>query len=195
MVTAIVLAAGESRRMGRLKPLLPFGTRTVIETAVRSLKASPVDEILVVTGHQSGAIERTLESAPVRVVRNRDYRLGMLSSIQRGLAAAAPETDWFVFALADQPQLQPAVVASLLSAANAVPAAYIPTYGGRRGHPILIHARLRDEIANLDSGVGLRQLWEIHPDLVRLVPVQTDSILHDIDTPEDYARLLARQEE
>src|SRR5436190_24350199 len=96
MITAIVLAAGESRRMGRLKPLLPFGTRTVIETVVDSLRASPVAEILVVTGHQSEAIEAALAQAPVRVVRNPDYPRGMLSSVQCGVAAARPETIWFL---------------------------------------------------------------------------------------------------
>src|SRR5690348_9048116 len=118
MITAVVLAAGESRRMGRLKPLLPFGTGTVIETVVDSLRASPVDEILVVTGHQSEAIEAALAHAPARIVRNPDYRSGMLSSVQRGVAAAAPETTWYLLALADQPQLEPALVRHLLEAAN-----------------------------------------------------------------------------
>src|SRR5947209_15673244 len=103
MIMAIVLAAGESRRMGRLKPLLPFGTRTVIETVVDSLRASPVDEILVVTGYRSEAIEAALARAPARTVRNPDYARGMLSSVQCGVAAAAPATTWFLLALADQP--------------------------------------------------------------------------------------------
>src|SRR3954451_16093015 len=118
MITAIVLAAGESRRMGRLKLLLPFGTRTVIETVVDSLRASPVDEILVVTGHQSEVIEAALARAPARIVRNPDYRSGMLSSVQCGVAASAPETSWFLIALADQPQLAPALVRHLLAAAE-----------------------------------------------------------------------------
>src|SRR5690242_19117683 len=101
MVAAIVLAAGESRRMGQLKPLLPFGPRTVIETVVASLSASRVGEILVVTGHRSEEVEAALAQAPVRVVRNPDYRRGMLSSVQRGVAAAPAETTWFLVALAD----------------------------------------------------------------------------------------------
>src|SRR5947207_5164734 len=98
MITAIVLAAGESRRMGRLKPLLPFGPRTVIETVVASLSASRAGEILVVTGHRSEEVEAALAQAPARVVRNPDYRRGMLSSVQCGVAAAAPDTTWFLIA-------------------------------------------------------------------------------------------------
>ena len=139
--------------------------------------------------------EAALAQAPARVVRNPEYERGMLSSVQRGVAAAAPETTWFLIALADQPQLRPGTVARLLEAAEAGPGAYIPTYGERRGHPILLHGGFRDAIGRLDPEVGLRQLWTLHPEQVREVPVASESVLQDMDTPDDYARLLARQEE
>jgi len=118
----------------------------------------------------------------------------MLSSIQRGMAAAPPQTSWFLIALADQPQLRPAVVETLLRAAESGPGAYVPVYDGRRGHPILIHASLRAAIAGLDAEGGLRRLWAERPEIVRHVPVESDSVLHDMDTPEEYARLLTREE-
>ena len=194
MVTAIVLAAGESRRMGRLKPLLAFGKGTVIEAVVRSLKACPVDEILVVTGHRSPEIAAALATWNVHLVENPDYRAGMLSSIQRGVQAADPQTDWLILALADQPHIPPAVVEQLLAEAGQELGVLIPTFEGRRGHPILIHASCREEIAALPPEGGLRQLWAQRPELVRHIPVASPAVLQDMDTPEDYARLAPREE-
>src|SRR5262245_37290635 len=96
--TAIVLAAGESRRMGALKPLLPFGGSTVIETVAGTLLRCPLHEVIVVLGHRAEEIERQLARHPARVVRNADYLKGMLTSVQCGVAAADAQTDWFVIA-------------------------------------------------------------------------------------------------
>ncbi len=121
---------------------------------------------------------------------NPRYPEGMLTSIQAGIEAADATTEWFLIALADQPNVSPQVVNFLLSAAGDGPGAYIPTFEERRGHPILMHRSLRDRIAGLPPQAGLRELWRRHPDLVCHVPVDTPSILHDIDTPEDYERAL-----
>src|SRR5689334_14594664 len=100
-VTAIVLAAGESRRMGTLKPLLPYGSGTVIQAVVRSLKASPVDRVLVVLGHRADEIAASLAGEGVEIVLNPDYRDGMLTSVQSGAAAAPADMEWLVIALGD----------------------------------------------------------------------------------------------
>ena len=89
---AIVLAAGESRRMGSLKPLLPYGSGTVIQAVVRSLKASPVQPVLVVLGHRSEEIAAHLAGKGVEIVLNPRYPEGMLTSVQAGIAAAPPDT-------------------------------------------------------------------------------------------------------
>ena len=117
-VVAIVLAAGESRRMGTLKPLLPYGSGSVIQAVVRSLKASPAGPVLVVLGHRSDEIRSHLAGEGVEFVFNPRYREGMLTSVQAGAAAAPADTEWLVVALADQPSLQPSTVVQLLSAAR-----------------------------------------------------------------------------
>jgi molybdenum cofactor cytidylyltransferase len=195
MVTAIVLAAGESRRMGALKPLLPYGSATVLQTVVRSLKASPVDRVLVVLGHRSEEIAASLKGEGVETVFNPRYLDGMLSSVQAGIAAAPEETAWFVIALGDQPSLRPSTVTQLLNETrNGGTGIVVPSYSGRRGHPLLIHARYRGEIGALSGETGLRELVQRHPDAIRHVVVPDERVLSDMDTPEDYARELRRMD-
>jgi molybdenum cofactor cytidylyltransferase len=192
-ITAIVLAAGESRRMGALKPLLPFGNSTVIETVASSLLRCPIDTVLVVVGHRSEEIARQLAPYPVETVLNDDYAAGMLTSVQRGVAAAPADTEWFVIALADQPALDVAVTTSLIQQAReGTPGILVPTFDGRRGHPLLIHRRYREEIAALSPEIGLRELMRRHPDDVRHIAVAQDAILRDMDTPEEYQAEVAR---
>jgi CTP:molybdopterin cytidylyltransferase MocA len=180
--------------MGALKPLLPYGSGTVLQAVVRSLKASPVDEVLVVLGHRSEEIVPTLADEGARIVPNPRYAEGMLTSIQAGVAAAA-HADWLLIALGDQPWLRPATVSALLDAATGHAGIIVPSWGGRRGHPLLLHARYRREIATLDPAVGLRDLFRRHPEAVRYILVPDSEVLADLDTPEEYERAAARLRE
>jgi molybdenum cofactor cytidylyltransferase len=194
MRTAILLAAGESRRMGTLKPLLPFGIGSVIGQVVRSLQACPIDAVLVVVGHRGAEIAAHLASG-VSIVENPNYLQGMLSSVQAGVAAADPATTLFLIALADQPSIPPEVIRHLLDVFEAKrPGMLVPTFEGRRGHPLLIDARYRDEIATLDPTVGLRELLQRHPDDLLLAPVSFEAVIRDLDTREEYEAELARWE-
>lgn len=148
-------------------------------------------------GHRSDEIRAHLEATPegkgTQFVLNPRYPEGMLTSVQAGAAAAPADTDWFAIALADQPSLQSEVVTLLLAeAAKGGATLLVPSYDSRRGHPLLIHARHREEIAALDPALGLRELMRRHPDQLRHVVVPTDTVLHDMDTPEDYQRELKR---
>ena len=197
MVTAIVLAAGESRRMGRPKALLPFGKRSVIATVVHCLSRCPIDDLIVVAGPHATALaeelgERSGSGNPSpRLVLNDRYAEGMLTSVQAGIAAASPETRLFLIALVDQPMIDPEVVAPLIEVArSAGERIVIPTFEGRRGHPLFLPAGLAAEVSTLSAGIGLRELMQRHPEAVLHVPVASDTILRDIDTPEDYEREL-----
>jgi molybdenum cofactor cytidylyltransferase len=131
----------------------------------------------------------------LRLVLNDRFAEGMLTSVQCGLAAAPAETRWFVIALVDQPMIDPAVVTQLLDAARSTDARILlPSFEGRRGHPMLLCADLAPEVFALSGGIGLRELMQRHPDAVLHVPVANDTILRDIDTPEDYERELRRFE-
>jgi len=189
-VAAIVLAAGESARMGQPKPLLPWDRgQTVIEAIVARLVALRLAEIVVVTGHQAADVARAVAWLPVRVVHNPDYRQGgMISSVQAGLRALSPEIAACLVVMGDQPALNARVIDQVLLAyARGRGEIVAPEYEGRRGHPVLFDSRYWPELLALQEGAP-RDVIARYPDRLHLVPVSDDSILRDIDTPQQYRR-------
>lgn len=187
-VGAIVLAAGESRRMGKQKVLLPFAGSTVIEHILNELRAGGIEDIVVVTGKYPDAVKTQLVSAKVRIAHNADFESGMLSSVRVGLRAA---TDWdgACIVLGDQPSIRRETVSNLLDAfdGNAI---MRPVFDGRGGHPIIIPRRYIPEVLTGFDDIGLRGLLERHKDAVHSVPIGHESILRDMDYPDDYQREL-----
>jgi molybdenum cofactor cytidylyltransferase len=187
MIWAIVLAAGESRRMGQPKLLLPFGGKTVIEAVLDSVKASPAGRILVVVGAEAAPVEDKAKKYGALVTINPDYRSGMLSSVQCGFLQLPPEAEAALVFLADQPAIKPCVAEALVKAFKDTSRGIIvPIFDRRRGHPVLISTQYRTEIGTLDREVGLRQLLDRHPQDILEIPVDDPAVLRDLDTPEDY---------
>jgi molybdenum cofactor cytidylyltransferase len=193
-LAGIVLAAGESRRMGQPKQLLPFGERTILERVVDTLLTAGVGEVVVVLGHLADRVRAVLGDRPVTVVVNELYRQGMLSSVKCGVHAIGAGYDAVLFALGDQPHIEGAVVSEVMRAYRAGNAGIvIPRYGDKKGHPIIINLRkYREAIVNLPEDTGLNALMQAHADDVRLIDVATEDIIRDIDVPDDYTRELAR---
>jgi molybdenum cofactor cytidylyltransferase len=198
MISAIVVAAGLSTRMGQLKQLLPYGEHTVIEQVVSVLLASPVDEVLVVTGHERGAVETALAKWPIKTVFNADYAEGeMLSSVQVGLRAVATEGEAALLAVGDMPAIEGDVVAHLIQAYRAAGNnfVYIPSYQMRAGHPVLVPRPYWGAILSLPKGDTLRSVLRAESTRVQWVVVDTPSVLRDMDTPADYQRELGLRQE
>jgi molybdenum cofactor cytidylyltransferase len=193
-LAGIVLAAGESRRMGRPKQLLPFGEGTILERVVDTLLTAGVGEVVVVLGHLADSVRATLGDRPVRTVVNESYRQGMLSSVKCGVSAIGVGYDAVLFALGDQPHIEYTVVSEVMRAYRTGQAGIvIPRYGVKKGHPIIINLhKYREAIVNLPEDMGLNALMQEHADDVRLIDVATDDIIRDIDVPDDYTRELAR---
>lgn len=190
MISAILLAAGESRRMGEFKQLLRFAGKTFVECCADHLLASRIDELIVVTGHREADVRRALGARAVRLAHNDEYRDGMSSSVKRGVAAVSPGARAILIALVDQPQIDTAIINRVIAESEKRPSRIvIPTYGGRHGHPVLIDFTLRDELLSFDSSQGLRQVIHAHATEVAHVEVATDTVLMDFDYPEDYQRL------
>jgi molybdenum cofactor cytidylyltransferase len=190
VIWAIVLAAGESSRMGRQKLLLPFGDTTVAGAVVRAAQASRAERVLVVVGADRAAVRAGLGPLGAPFAVNAHYQLGMLSSIQAGVKALPEKARATVIVLGDQPFLAPRVIDEVIEAYRVSrKGIVVPTFQRRRGHPVLIDLKYRDEILALDPVEGLRALMIAHADEILEVEVGDANILRDLDTPEDYAGL------
>lgn len=186
---AVVLAAGMSSRMGQHKILLPWsGRKTIIEHIIEQLILSHIDHITVVTGHRSADVRMIAEKMGVQSVYNPHYRTGeMLSSLKVGLQAMPAHVSAALVVLGDQPRIQPRVVGQVTMAyAEGHGLIVAPRFQKRRGHPILIDRRFWQEMMTLPDGGAPRDVIEKHRDQVAHVTVDTDSVLKDVDTPEDY---------
>jgi molybdenum cofactor cytidylyltransferase len=186
MISAVLLAAGKSERMGKFKQLLPIGEKTFVEACVDNLLASRVGEVIVVTGFNETAVRAALLERPVRIVHNPDYEAGMGASIRRGVESVASESSGLMIALADQPLIAPDVLNQILSEyEDHTPLILIPRFLGKKGHPIILNPILRQEIVSMDPELGLRQITEAHADSIRYAKVGSDSVLLDFDFPGD----------
>lgn len=194
MIWAVILAAGESRRMGTQKLLLPFGETTVVEAVVRTALDSRLDRALAVLGSDRDAIRIKLEPFGVEFAVNEDFAKGMLSSVQTGFLALPADAEAAVVMLGDQPFLPARVIDAVIEAYRASgKGIVVPAFRGRRGHPILIGLEYRDEVLGLDPEEGLRQLIRAHPEDLFEADVEDANILRDMDQPEDYAGELKRR--
>jgi molybdenum cofactor cytidylyltransferase len=194
VIVAVLLAAGGSSRMGQPKQLLPFGRGTLVEAALRPfLLAASVDKVIVVVGHRADAVVRAVAvDERVSIVENRGWREGMASSIRTAMRWVPPRTEAILLGLGDQPRVPVAVVDRLVAgfrAAKPAPHVLIPTFHGRRGHPVLFAGTLRRALLELDGDQGARGLVRGLGDAVKEVPVQSPGVLLDCDTPEEYAAL------
>ena len=194
MIIAIVPAAGQSRRMGVPKQLLPFAGTTVIGYVVDVLCRSRINEVCVVAGHQADRLRQALEGRAVRIVVNPDYeRTDMLASVRCGLATTPAACRAVLVALGDQPAITAELIDAMIDRfSTSGRGIVVPVHAGRRGHPLLLDGRYRDEILAGYDQVGLRGLLAAHADDVLELPVSNSAVLSDMDLPEDYQRELDR---
>ncbi len=192
-ISAILLAAGLSSRMGQSKLLLPWGGTTVLGQVVSTFAAAGMEAIIVVTGGAREQIERLAAELatkyPVRTVYNPEYARGeMLSSIQAGLAVLDSQDRAALIGLGDQPQVQEDTVRRICAAfVRSRSPLVIPSFQNRRGHPWLVACSLWPKILALPISTTPRQFLNTCADQVEYVAAD-ESILQDLDTPEDYTR-------
>lgn len=189
-VTAVVLSAGESLRMGETKQLLRWGATNLLGQTLTNLLDSMVTDILVVTGHENDAVTAIATEMGVKSVANPDYASGeMLSSLKVGLNQLPNKGAAVLVVLADQPMVTAETIDQiLLTYWQGRSGIIAPTYRGRRGNPVLIGGQFRAELLSLPQGAAPRVLLERHPESLSLLEVNTPTVLLDIDTPEQYRR-------
>ena len=187
MISAIVLAAGNSVRMGKQnKLLLPYGNTTIIEQVVDQLLNSQAEEVVVVLGHEQNKVKAALGARPVKLVFNSRYQTGMTSSIQTGVAAASPRAQGYLICLGDMPALTAADYNTVMAGAGEKPEIRVPVYQGQKGNPVYFSSHFRESLLAHKEPEGCRGLVQQHAGKVVKVAVGYGRFLSDIDTPEDY---------
>jgi len=186
-IWAIILAAGESKRMQVPKMLLPFHGKTMIEKVIENITCSEVINTLVVLGSYSDEILSVIKHLPVIHCYNHNYKEGMLSSVQCGFKNLPPGYKAVLVIPGDHPLIEACVINKIISAYRlAGKGIVIPVYRKKRGHPLLIDSKYRDTMDKLDKRTGLRSLSQKYPNDVLEVETNSPGILKDIDTKEDY---------
>ncbi len=192
MMAGLILAAGESRRMGRDKALLSYHGRTFLENIIAKLGAARVEKVTVVLGHHAEIIQSAVNLAAVRVVVNDNYQRGQTTSLQLGLAAAAADSpEAVILCLVDHPAISSEVITKLRNCFESThPPVLIPTYEGQRGHPIVISQTLFPELLALPPEEAANSVIRKYRNATQFVEVTDPGILLDVDDPADYERLL-----
>ena len=186
-VSALVLAAGRSTRMGPVNKLLaPLGGRAMVRAVVDELAGSSVRPVVVVTGHEAERVEEALAGAGVCLVHNPEYRQGLSGSIRAGLAALPESAEAAVICLGDMPLVTSAHVDRLVAAFDPAEGREIcvPVFEGKRGNPVLFARRFFDEIAGVRGDVGARHLIGEYEEYVCEVAMGDRAVLVDVDSPQ-----------
>lgn len=186
-IRALVLAGGESKRMGLCKQTLPLGGKPVIAHVLDSVFGAVTDGVTVVTGKHAAEIRNVLQGINVQVVENTVQTPDMASSVRMGLAAMEPVPESVMICLSDHPLVRMETIKQLLESRRTFPGyILIPEYQGRGGHPVIFPGKL---LALLSQGGTLREIIRNHGDRVIRIPVDDCGVVTDMDTPEDYKKI------
>ncbi len=194
---AVLLAAGESRRMGGINKLLvELDGVPLVQRTLAAIRGGGIGEIVVVLGHQAERVEPLVRASGATIVRHADYALGQQGSVLAGLRALSAATDPVMVVLGDLPLLEASDVSALLVAYAGRAAgcrALRPMYQGRRGNPVVVDRWVVDQvIAGADASTGLRGFLEAHREMVARFDASSDHYVFDLDTPDDLGRLERR---
>ena len=191
-VSAIVLAAGMSKRMGSTNKLLvDLGGETMVERVVKAVIASRVDQVVVATGHERERVEAQLKELDCRLVHNPAFEEGLASTLRAGLMSLPASVEATFVVLGDMPKVTAEHLDRLLeaNAGSRDQDIVVPTHNGRRGNPVLFARRYFAELSAVTGDVGGRALLEAYRDRVHEVPMDDDAVLTDVDEPAALARL------
>lgn len=189
-VSAILLAAGESKRMGKPKLLLPLGNGTILGHTIDNLLSSMTDEVIVVLGANAREMEKAIAGKPVKVVFNPDYHRGMSTSLISGLKQVSHQAQRVMIALCDQPLIDKSLYNRLIQASLGTDRGIIvPTYRARRGNPIVFNIGYKEELLQFKGDVGGKEVLSRHPDDILEIAIDSESIYININTITDYNEL------
>ena len=190
MISAIVLAAGMSSRMGSPKQLLKLEDRTLIRIVTENVLASSVDEVLVVTGYLEHKVNDAIKDLPVKTVINPRYEQGQGTSLAVGVRSLNINTSAFLVFMVDQPFITASLINTVIGEFKKRRSLVLrPVYNGQPGHPVIFNYDLSDQLKQLEGDEGARQILKKLGNKVDCIPVQDEAAIFDIDTPEIYNSL------
>jgi molybdenum cofactor cytidylyltransferase len=191
MITAVVLAAGLSTRMGQPKMMLKWGNKTVIQQVVDTLFESSIIDVIVVSGEWYKEISSLVTAEGVKVIVNPLFANGeMTASLQTGISNMPEASTHALVVLGDQPFLNPDTISKLIAASQISNKKIImPSINDRRGHPWLIERSIWVEVMALKPPLTMRDFFNIYQTEIEYVVVNDENIIQDMDTPEDYRHL------
>lgn len=189
MISAIILAAGKSARMGQNKMLMKWGDQTVLEKVIQTIRATEIEDIILVTNNEIQEISnKWITNYGIRFAIN-ETNYEMLSSIQLGLQHQKTESKTTLITLGDQPQIESSSVRAVCEIyKKKKPNLVVPSYQNRRGHPWLVAKPLWDEILKMKENQTPRDFLNAHINEIEYVNLDTPTILQDLDTLEDYLK-------
>lgn len=192
-VSAIVLAAGMSKRMGSPKQLMRLGDdKTILHHTLNNLRGSAVSEIVLVLGFAAERVEKEISTQGLKAVHNQDYQQGMGTSLRTGLAAVDPQAAAALIVLADQPFVRSETINQLIVCHHESKSQIvIPTFNGFRGNPVLLDRSVFAELQGLTGDVGCRAIFGNHTENIRKLAVNDIGILLDIDSQDEYKKFKA----
>jgi molybdenum cofactor cytidylyltransferase len=197
MISAILLGAGESKRMGVNKLQLPWRQKTVLEHCLDSLLRSNIQEVVIVLSDQTKEMRDRLKGGSllknkrIKVEMNRDYKKGMSTSVRRGLKTIDPRSDGILIALGDQPFLNPRTINALIRAFDQRRGDIIvPSFRGVKGHPVIFHRKYEKELLKLRGDTGGKPILLKYSKQIKTIPVRSEGVIKDIDTREEYQKAL-----
>ena len=189
-ISAIILAAGKSVRMGQQKMLMPWGKTTVLGKVIVAIQQAGIEDILVVTGGARDEVEKIIAQYEIRTVHNENFASEeMLTSIQIGLRRQEAQSEATLICLGDQPQVEERSVRSVCDSFRGNSSSIVvPSYQMRRGHPWLVARELWGEVLRMHAPESMRDFLNNHKNDIFYVEIDTPSILLDLDTPADYLK-------
>ena len=190
MIYGIILAAGEGKRMGKLKLTLPLGNKKLIEWVLQAAKLTPLDKYFLVVRPEDKDIIKIGKAWGAEIVLNPDFRKGMSTSIEKALLKInTQEVEGFFLILGDQPLITSKIINKLIkSFSPGKKEIVVPYFKDKRGNPVLFDIYWKDELIAVTGDVGGRVLIKAHPEKVKRVNVSDETILFDIDQEKDYLK-------
>jgi molybdenum cofactor cytidylyltransferase len=191
MISAVVLAAGMSTRLGRPKQLLSIGDQTMIEVVIDKLLEAEIEEIVVVVGYHADRIKELLIERDIQIIYNPDYKLGQSTSLIKAIEALNEKCTGILCMLGDQPLVKLSTLNSLITEFEQGDDLIVfPKYNDQRGNPAIFSTKLKSEMLKVSGDQGARSLLIKYKDQSKAIEVDDQGVIFDIDTESDYQRLL-----